>query len=132
MDVARIMGVGEGVGESAGRVWFMAYQAKFTRGRRGELVVGACVYLAGRIRRDPPPLMLIDFADRLNDVSNCTEKRVAHSLISYYVHCNRSMSLMSEQSTSNSLELLTSRMLSPSTLPSISTVLPVFLNSGTI
>lgn len=71
MDVATVMNLGQGIGESAGRIWFLAYQQKFTRGRRGELVVGACVYLACRQRSDPPPVMLIDFSDRLNNVS-CT------------------------------------------------------------
>lgn len=71
MDVASILNLGPGIGESAGRIWYMAYTRKFTRGRRGELVVAACVYLAIRVRKDPPPVMLIDFSDRLHNVSRC-------------------------------------------------------------
>ena len=85
MDVASIMNLGPGIGESAGRIWYMAYAAKFTRGRRGELVVAACVYLAIRVRKDPPPVMLIDFSDRLNNVSRSMICLIDHADRAPYV-----------------------------------------------
>ena len=63
------MQMGYGLGEEAARVWYLAYHARFTRGRRGDLVAAACLYLACRQRSTPQPYMLIDFSSRLNNVS---------------------------------------------------------------
>lgn len=59
--------MGYGLGEEASRIWYMAYHARFTRGRRGDLVVAACIYLAAR--RKDEPYMLIDFSSHLSNVS---------------------------------------------------------------
>jgi transcription factor IIIB subunit 2 len=61
------MALGQGVGDEAGRIWFLAYQARFTRGRRGDLVVAACLYVA--CRKKKYPYQLIDFSSALSNVS---------------------------------------------------------------
>ncbi|GAO47340.1 hypothetical protein G7K_1548-t1 [Saitoella complicata NRRL Y-17804] len=61
--VASAMGIREGVVIEAMRIYKVAHAQQFTKGRRSQLVVSACLYLACRMVNSDK--MLIDFSDLL-------------------------------------------------------------------
>lgn len=80
LNLSAEIGLGATIGNKAGRIWVLAYQKGFTRGRRSELVVGACLYAACRREIVPPPIMLIDLSERLNGVSAACDMTVGCDL----------------------------------------------------
>jgi transcription factor IIIB subunit 2 len=57
------MGLGHSVKQGAQRLFALAVDSNFHRGRRKDYVVASCLYLQSRLRKEPH--MLIDFSERL-------------------------------------------------------------------
>lgn len=71
-NVAQHMGLNHSVRQGAVRLFALAVDANFHKGRRKDYVVASCLYLQSRLKREPH--MLIDFSERLQ-VSLHVEKR---------------------------------------------------------
>ena len=61
--VAGHMGLNHTVRQGAVRLFALAVDANFHKGRRKDYVVASCLYLQSRMKREPH--MLIDFSERL-------------------------------------------------------------------
>jgi transcription factor IIIB subunit 2 len=61
--VAAHMGLGHSVKQGAQRLFALAVDANFHRGRRKDYVVASCLYFQSRLKKEPH--MLIDFSERL-------------------------------------------------------------------
>lgn len=61
--VAGMLSLGSHYVESAFRLYALALQRNFTRGRRSEVVIASCLYIV--CRRERSPHLLIDFSDAL-------------------------------------------------------------------
>jgi transcription factor IIIB subunit 2 len=61
--VAGHMALGHAVRQGAQRLFALAVDSNFHKGRRKDYVVASCLYLQSRLRKEPH--MLIDFSERL-------------------------------------------------------------------
>lgn len=61
--VAGHMGLNHTVRQGAVRLFALAVDANFHKGRRKDYVVASCLYLQSRMKKEPH--MLIDFSERL-------------------------------------------------------------------
>lgn len=61
--VAGHMALGHAVRQGAQRLFALAVDSNFHKGRRKDYVVASCLYLQSRLRQEPH--MLIDFSERL-------------------------------------------------------------------
>lgn len=62
-NLAHNMGVSHTLADSAARWFNLAVAQGFTKGRKGDYVIAACLYVACRKARNPA--MLIDFSDKM-------------------------------------------------------------------
>lgn len=63
--VSQIGGMSDLMSDKAYRIFKLADRSNFVRGRKTQLVIASCIYIACRIEETPLPYMLIDFSDAI-------------------------------------------------------------------
>ena len=111
--LAHLLNLGQGLADAASRWFNLAVTYEFTKGRKQQYVIAACLYIACRKAKND--VMLIDFSDKLHVGREAVSaaSQLTTPIRSTYLNWEAHISSSSESSISRISRSLTHRSTSP-------------------